>query len=99
MARRRSKPPIATSEVLVWLLFFALLIPAGVTGWAIGHYSRDTDTVTVSAAGAPATTSRAATTAEAATTQQTTTSAATTEQTTTAEATTKQTTTAAAAPA
>jgi hypothetical protein len=24
-------------QVGIWLLFFALLIPAGVVGWAIGH--------------------------------------------------------------
>jgi alcohol dehydrogenase (cytochrome c) len=33
----------------VWLLFFALLIPAGVVGWAIGQSGRKTVTVTVSA--------------------------------------------------
>src|SRR3954447_7605009 len=93
MARRRSKPLIATSEVLVWLLFFALLVPAGVTGWAIGHYTgNSTTTVTVSAGGHATT--------PGATTQQATTAAATTQQTTTAAAaTTQQTTTAAAAPA
>ena len=84
MARRRSDPGMALGEILLWILFFALLVPAGVTGWAIGHYTgQKTRTVTVSASGTPATTS-AATTA-AATTQQATT-AASTQQTTTASA-------------
>jgi len=93
MARRRSDPGMALGEILLWILFFALLVPAGVTGWAIGHYTgQKTRTVTVSASGTPATTS-AATTA-AATTQQATT-AASTQQTT---ASTQKTTTASAAP-
>lgn len=28
-----------TVEGAMWLLFFALLVPAGVAGWAIGHYT------------------------------------------------------------
>jgi cytochrome c551/c552 len=67
VARRRNRPtPItALGEVLLWLLFFALLVPAGVAGWAIGHYTvgTKTRTVTVSAAAttsAPATTTAAA---------------------------------------
>ena len=36
-------------DVGIWLLFFALLIPAGVAGWAIGHGDEsETVTVTVS---------------------------------------------------
>jgi cytochrome c551/c552 len=85
--RRRPNAIIATGEILVWLLFFALLLPAGVTGWAIGHYTgHNTRTVTV-AAGTQATTAPATTTAAttaAATTQQTTTAAATQQTTTSA---------------
>jgi cytochrome c oxidase subunit II len=58
-------------EALVWLLFAALLFPAGVVGWAVGHYTGHqggTRTVTVSAAAtsAPATTTAAAPTTTAA---------------------------------
>jgi hypothetical protein len=34
-------------EVGIWLLFFALLVPAGFTGWAIGHSTSDRATKTV----------------------------------------------------
>jgi len=54
----------------MWLLFVALLIPAGVVGWAIGHYTNGgatTRTITLSAPAptttattAPATTAAAA---------------------------------------
>jgi cytochrome c551/c552 len=70
---RRPNPLITTGEVLAWLLFFALLAPAGVVGWAIGHYTGHgtaTRTVTVGAASttsaAPTTTSAPTTTAAAA---------------------------------
>jgi hypothetical protein len=36
-------------DVGIWLLFFALLIPAGLAGWAIGHTEKQrTRTVTIS---------------------------------------------------
>lgn len=73
--------------MLVWLLFFTLLVPAGFTGWAIGHYT----------AGGKRTVTRTVTVAASATTQ--TTAATTTAATTTAAATTAATTTAAAAAA
>lgn len=64
MARRRNRPkPItAAGEVLLWLLFAALLVPAGAVGWAVGHYTVSSKTVTVTAAAstAPATTTAAA---------------------------------------
>lgn len=47
----------------MWLLFAALLAPAGAVGWAIGHYTGHqggTRTVTVSASSAPKTTTAAA---------------------------------------
>jgi mono/diheme cytochrome c family protein len=54
---------IALGEVLMWVLFVLLLFPAGVVGWAVGHYTGHqgggTRTVTVSAA-APATTTTTA---------------------------------------
>lgn len=59
--RNRPKPIVAAGEVLVWLLFALLLVPAGFAGWAIGHYTGHqggTRTVTVRAA-APATTAAA----------------------------------------
>lgn len=65
MPRRRSKPAVGVGEVLIWLLFAALLFPAGLVGWAIGHDTSShprtrTVTVTTSAAAAPATTTAAA---------------------------------------
>jgi mono/diheme cytochrome c family protein len=66
--RRKPKPVIALSEILVWLLFALLLAPAGAVGWAIGHYTghqgSGTRTVTVTAS-APATTTAAAPTTTA----------------------------------
>jgi mono/diheme cytochrome c family protein len=83
----RRNAPTTAGEVLLWLLFFALLVPAGFTGWAIGHYTAGkkqtvTRTVTV-AAPAPATTQTTASTTTAATGANTT-GAATTTPTTTA---------------
>jgi mono/diheme cytochrome c family protein len=75
------------AEVLLWLLFFALLVPAGFTGWAIGHYTaggKRTVTRTITAA-APATTQTTAATTTTAAAPTTTTALATT---TTAPATT-----------
>lgn len=75
MPRPRSKPAVAVSEVLVWLLFAVLLFPAGVVGWAVGHYTGHhggggTRTVTVTAqattAATPTTTAAAPTTTAAA---------------------------------
>jgi len=65
VARRRPNPTTALGEILLWLLFAALLVPAGAVGWAIGHYTVGTKTRTVTAA-APATTSAPATTTAAA---------------------------------
>lgn len=49
---------------MIWLLFFALLFPAGFAGWAIGHYTSlgkgpttVTKTVTVGSTSTPTTTS------------------------------------------
>jgi mono/diheme cytochrome c family protein len=60
-------PAVTVGEVFIWLLFFALLVPAGVVGWAIGHSTSGshsvTRTVTVSATATSAGTSAAATTA------------------------------------
>jgi cytochrome c2 len=96
----RRSAEITAGEVLLWLLFIALLVPAGFTGWAIGHYtasSGTTVTVTVASGAATQTTAPAATTAAAATTAQTataSTTATTTAATTTAATTTAATTTA-----
>ena len=63
----------------MWVLFVLLLFPAGVVGWAVGHYTGHqgggTRTVTVSAA-APATTTASAPTTTAKATPTTTTAAA-----------------------
>ncbi|HVA30197.1 MAG TPA: c-type cytochrome [Gaiellaceae bacterium] len=83
-------------EALLWLLFVSLLVPVGLTGWAIGHYTAGgkhtvTRTVTVTPATtqppAAATTAATATTAAAATTAPATTAPATTAPATTAAAT------------
>lgn len=83
-ARRRRNPWTSVGEVLTWLLFVALLFPAGFAGWAIGHYtslgkSSGTRTVTVTE-----TTTAAAATSPAATTSAAPTTPATTAATTTA---------------
>ena len=69
--RNRPKPVIAVGEILMWLLFTVLLVPAGVVGWAVGHYTGHhggTRTVTVATSAAPATTTAAAPTTTAAAT-------------------------------
>jgi mono/diheme cytochrome c family protein len=77
--RNRPKPIVAVGEVLMWVLFVLLLFPAGVVGWAVGHYTGHqgggTRTVTVSAT-APATTTAAAPTTTTAKAAATTTAAA-----------------------
>ena len=61
---RRRNPWTSTGEVFIWVLFAALLFPAGFAGWAVGHYtslgdSTETVTRTVAAGSTstPATTS------------------------------------------
>lgn len=69
--RNRPKPVVAVGEILMWLLFTVLLVPAGAVGWAIGHYTGHhggTRTVTVATSAAAATTAAATTTAAAPTT-------------------------------
>ena len=61
-------PYITVGEILVWLLFVALLVPAGVVGWAIGHSTGGTRTVTRTVAAASAPTRTAKTTTAARTT-------------------------------
>ncbi|HEU5243580.1 MAG TPA: c-type cytochrome, partial [Gaiellaceae bacterium] len=72
---RRRNPWTSTGEVLIWVLFVALLFPAGFAGWAVGHYTSlgkssatVVHTVTLGATSAPATTTSAATTTAAGTT-------------------------------
>ena len=65
---RRRNPWSSTGEVLLWLLFTALLFPAAFAGWAVGHYtslgnSTVVHTVTVGKTSAGTTTSAPATTA------------------------------------
>ena len=65
MAQRKKRNPLITSgEVVLWILFVALLVPAGAVGWAIGHYTGH-NTVTVTA-GATTTTATPTTTTAAA---------------------------------
>jgi cytochrome c551/c552 len=64
---RRRNPWSSTGEVLIWLLFAALLFPAGFAGWAVGHYTSlgkppATVTVTSSAPTSTPTTTVATTT-------------------------------------
>jgi cytochrome c551/c552 len=60
---------------MIWVLFAALLIPAGFAGWAVGHYtslgksaSTVVHTVTIGSTSTPTTTSAPATTTSEATT-------------------------------
>ncbi|HVA00004.1 MAG TPA: c-type cytochrome [Gaiellaceae bacterium] len=77
--RNRPKPIVAVGEVVMWVLFALLLFPAGLVGWAVGHYTGHqgggTRTVTVSAS-APATTTAPAPTTTAKAAATTTTAAA-----------------------
>lgn len=64
---------MSVTEVLVWVLFALLLVPAGFAGWALGHYTSlgkasgtKTVTTTVTAAAGTTTTSSAPTTTSAA---------------------------------
>jgi cytochrome c551/c552 len=71
---RRPNPWTSTGEVFIWVLFTALLVPAGFAGWAIGHYtslgkpSAVVHTVTVGSTSGATTTSAATTTSPATTT-------------------------------
>jgi cytochrome c551/c552 len=72
---RRRNPWTTTGEVLIWVVFVALLFPAAFAGWAVGHYTslggKPSATVvhTVTAASpSPPTTSAATTTSSATTT-------------------------------
>jgi cytochrome c551/c552 len=66
---RRRNPWTSTGEVFIWVLFVALLFPAGFAGWAVGHYTSlgkssatVVHTVTIGSTSAPATTTSAAST-------------------------------------
>jgi cytochrome c551/c552 len=37
--RQRKNPWTTTGEVLIWVIFVALLFPAAFAGWAVGHYT------------------------------------------------------------
>jgi cytochrome c551/c552 len=71
---RRKNPWTTTGEVLIWVIFAALLFPAGFAGWAVGHYTslggKPSATVvhTVTAGSTTAATTSAAPTTSAATT-------------------------------
>jgi len=77
--RRRRNPWTSPSEILLWLLFVAMLFPAAFAGWAVGHYTslgKPPATVvrTVTVGSTQAATTTSATTTTAATTAATTTS-------------------------
>jgi mono/diheme cytochrome c family protein len=58
-------PQTTAAEIVIWLLFFALLVPAGVVGWAIGHSTAGgTRTVTQTVAASTAKTTAKTTTAK-----------------------------------
>jgi mono/diheme cytochrome c family protein len=62
--RRRRNPWTSTGEIVIWLLFFTLLFPAGFAGWAIGHYTslgKPPATVTVNVGGTVSTPTTTAT--------------------------------------
>jgi len=69
VARRKPRNPwTSTSEVLLWILFVALIFPAAFAGYAVGHYTslgKPPATVTVNVGGTvttPTTTSATTTT-------------------------------------
>lgn len=54
MAPRKKNPWTSTSEILLWLLFVALIFPAAFAGYAVGHYTslgKPPKTVTVTTIG------------------------------------------------
>jgi cytochrome c551/c552 len=82
---RRRNPWTSTGEVFIWVLFAALLFPAGFAGWAVGHYTSlgdSTETVTrtvaIGSTSTPTTTSSATTTSSGTTSSGTTSSGKTT---------------------
>jgi cytochrome c551/c552 len=66
--RKRPNPLITAGEIALWVLFFALLVPAGAVGWAIGHYTHQNTVTRTVTLGAASTTTTAATTTSAPTT-------------------------------
>jgi mono/diheme cytochrome c family protein len=71
VARRKRNPWTSTSEVLLWLLFVALIFPAAFAGYAVGHYTslgKPPATVTTTVGSTPTSTSTPATTTSGATT-------------------------------
>ncbi len=73
---RRRNPWTTTGEVLIWVVFVALLFPAGFAGWAVGHYTSlggkpsatVVHTITAGSTSAATTTSAGTTTSAATTT-------------------------------
>ena len=65
---RRRNPWTSTGEVFIWVLFAALLFPAGFAGWAVGHYTSlggkpsSVRTVTVGGSSSSSTTTSASST-------------------------------------
>jgi cytochrome c551/c552 len=66
---RRRNPWTSTGEVFIWVLFAALLFPAGFAGWAVGHYTSlgkssatVVHTITIGSTSTPTTTSAPTTT-------------------------------------
>jgi cytochrome c551/c552 len=72
VARRKQRNPwTSTSEVLLWVLFVALLFPAAFAGYAVGHYTslgKPPATVTTTVGSTSTSTSTPATTTAATTT-------------------------------
>jgi cytochrome c551/c552 len=69
---KRRNPWTSTGEVFVWVLFALLLLPAGITGYVIGHYtslgkSASTVVHTVTIGTSQSTTSQSTTTSAATT--------------------------------
>ena len=67
MAPRKKNPWTSTSEILLWILFVALIFPAAFAGYAVGHYTSlgkppKTVTETVGSTSTPMTTTTVATT-------------------------------------
>jgi len=71
VAAKKKNPWTSTSEIILWLLFVALIFPAAFAGYAVGHYTslgKPPKTVTVTTAGGSTSESTPTTTEEMTTT-------------------------------
>ena len=71
VARQKKNPWTSPSEIILWILFVALIFPAAFVGYAVGHYTslgKPSATVTVTSTSMPGTVTTPTTTTSATTT-------------------------------